>query len=133
MNKKILVIEDDPGASELVVYALEQKGYEVITAEDGLTGNKKAQDEHPALIILDVMLPGVDGYEVCRRLRARPETAIVPILMISAKARQEDKDVGLHMGADDYLAKPVKPSEILAKVETLLAGATQIVYKEILT
>jgi len=130
VNERILVIEDDASASELVAYALEQNGYEVITATDGLEGLNKAQGEHAALIILDVMLPGVDGYEVCRRLRATPATATVPILMISAKARQEDKDVGLKKGADDYLTKPVKPSEILAKVETLLAGASQIVYKE---
>lgn len=130
MNERVLVIEDDASASELVAYALEQNGYEVITATDGLEGLNKAQGEHPALIILDVMLPGVDGYEVCRRLRATSATAIVPILMISAKARQEDKDVGLKKGADDYLTKPVKPSEMVAKVETLLAGASQIVYKE---
>ena len=76
------------------------------------------------------MLPGLDGFEVCHKLRQQPETAIMPVLIISAKARQEDKDIGLKMGADDYLAKPADPSEILAKVETLLAGATKITYEE---
>jgi two-component system alkaline phosphatase synthesis response regulator PhoP len=130
MNKKILVIEDDSAALRLIGYTLEQEGYRVLSAENGLEGFKKAQDECPDLIILDIMLPGLDGYDVCRRLRQIPETAVLPILMMSAKARQEDKDVGLHVGADDYLAKPVDPLEILAKVETLLAGTSKIVYRQ---
>ena len=130
MVKRILAVEDDPNALELMVYTLERKGYQVIPAKDGLEALKKAQDEHPDLIILDIMLPGLDGYEVCRRLRQIPETAVLPILMMSAKARQEDKDAGLKKGADDYLAKPVDPLEMVARVETLLAGASQIVYQE---
>jgi DNA-binding response OmpR family regulator len=130
MNKKVLVIEDDPSASQLMVYTLEPKGYQVITALDGLEGLKKARDEGPDLIILDIMLPGLDGYEVCQRLRREPETAGLPILMISAKARQDDKDTGINVGGDDYLTKPVKPSEILAKVQTLLAGKSKVVYQE---
>ena len=130
MNKKVLVIEDDPSASELMVYTLEPKGYQVITALNGLEGVKKAMDERPDLIILDIMLPGLDGYEVCHRLRQKPETANLPILMFSAKAREDDKETGLNMGADDYLAKPVEPSEIRAKVQALLAGSSRIVYGE---
>ena len=124
MNKKILVIEDDPGALRLIEYALEQEGYQVIAASDGLEGLKKAQDEYPDLIILDIMLPGLDGYEVCYQLRQKLETALVPILMLSAKARQEDKDIGLKVGADDYLTKPADPSTIVNKTNAMLASTS---------
>ena len=130
MSKKILVIDDNPGSLRLMRYTLEKKGYQVITASDGLEGLRKARDEHPDLIILDVMLPGLDGYEVCHRLRQKPETVTLPILMISVKARQDDKDIGLRMGADDYLTKPASPSTIVAKVETLLTDTSQIIYRE---
>ena len=122
MNKKILVVEDDPSAARLVGYALEQEGYRVITASDGLEGLTKAQNEHPDLIVLDVMLPGLDGYDICQQLRQKPETAELPILMLSAKARQEDKDTGFKIGANDYLTKPADPSLIVAKVKALLTG-----------
>ena len=124
INKKILVIEDNPSALRLTVYTLEKKGCQVITASDGLGGLRKARDEHPDLIILDIMLPGLDGYEVCRQLRQKPETATLPILLLSAKAHQDDKDIGLRVGANDYLTKPVDPSTIVAKVETLLTGTS---------
>jgi two-component system, OmpR family, alkaline phosphatase synthesis response regulator PhoP len=130
MSKKILIIEDDPSTTRFIEYTLKQGGYQVLSESNGLEGLKKARDECPDLIILDIMLPGLDGFEVCHKLRQQPETAIMPILIISAKARQEDKDIGLKMGADDYLAKPADPSEILAKVETLLTGATKITCKE---
>lgn len=128
MNKKILVIEDNPASLRLTGYTLEKSGYQVITASDGLKGLKKAQDEHPDLIILDIMLPGLDGYEVCHRLRQKPETATLPILMLSGKAHQDDKDIGLRIGADDYLTKPVNLSTLMAKVETLLTDTSQIIY-----
>ena len=130
MSKKILVIDDNPGSLRLMRYTLEKKGYQVITASDGLEGLRKARDEHPDLVILDIMLPGLDGYEVCHRLRQKPETVTLPILMISVKARQDDKDIGLRMGADDYLTKPASPSTIVAKVETLLTDTSQIIYRE---
>ena len=79
------------------------------------------QDEKPDLIILDVMLPGIDGFEICHRLRSEPRTAPLPILMLSAKAQEIDKDTGVKVGADDYLAKPADPSEIVSRVESLLA------------
>lgn len=129
MNEKILVIEDDPNALRFIEYTLEQEGYQVLSAKDGLEGIKKARDEHPSLIVLDIMLPGLDGYALCQQLRQKPETSLFPILMLSAKARQDDKDIGLRMGADDYLAKPADPSVILAKVKTLLAGTSQIISK----
>ena len=128
MSKKILIIEDDPGTTRFLVYTLEQEGYKVLSAEDGLEGLKKARDEHPDLIILDIMLPGMDGYEICHRLRQKPETRTVPVLIVSGRARQDDKNIGLRMGADDYLSKPVDPQTILAKVETMLAATKEIVF-----
>jgi len=127
MAKRILVIEDDPGTMRFLSYTLEQEGYEVVAVTDGLEGLKKAQDEHPDLIILDIMLPGLDGYEICNRLRQKPESLTVPVLMVSGRARQDDKNMGLRMGADDYLSKPVDPQTILAKVETLLASTSKMI------
>jgi two-component system alkaline phosphatase synthesis response regulator PhoP len=126
MNSKILVVEDDPSALRLASYTLEQEGYQVITATDGLEGLRKARDEHPDLIILDIMLPGLDGYEVCQQLRRAPETAKLLILILSAKAREIDKETGLKMGADDYLSKPADPSTIVTKVRTLLASRLDV-------
>ncbi|MEE8372670.1 MAG: response regulator [Dehalococcoidia bacterium] len=130
MAAKVLVVEDDPAARRLVSFALEQDGYEVLTASNGLEGLAKAQTERPEILVLDVMLPGLDGFEVCRRLRADTETAGVLVLMLSAKAQESDKTTGLKMGADDYLAKPADPLEVAARVKTLLqqkaAGPVQI-------
>ena len=122
MAKRILVVEDDRTSQRLTEYTLKQAGYEISIASDGIDGLKRAREDHPDLVLLDIMLPGMDGYEVCHRLRQDPETATLPILMISAKAHQEDKDTGIKVGADVYLTKPVEPSEILAKVESLLSN-----------
>ncbi len=130
MSKRILIIEDDRSAARLAEYALRQAGYEAFTAYDGFEGLSRAVAEHPDLIILDIMLPGLDGYEVCHRLRERADTAVLPILMISAKAREEDRNIGLKVGADDYLAKPVEPSTMIAKVEALLTGSGEVVLEK---
>ena len=122
MAKKILIIEDDPIALELIEYTLQQEGYETLTALNGVEGLAKARDEKPDLVVLDVMLPGLDGFEVCHRLRAESETARLPILMLSAKAREVDIDTGCRMGADIYLAKPMDPSALVVQVRTLLEG-----------
>lgn len=121
MNKKILVIEDDPSTSRLLEYALRHRGFTVLTAANGHEGIKKIQSEAPDMVILDVMLPGVSGYEICRRLRAEPATANTAILIFSARAQENDKEIGIKMGADDYLTKPAAHTEIIAKVEKLLA------------
>ena len=126
MNKKILVIEDDPSALRLIKYTLQQEGYEVLTVPDGLKGLRKARSEPPDLIIIDIMLPGIDGFEVCHRLRVEPQTARLPILMVSAKSREIDKATGLAVGANDYISKPADPSEIIRRVEGLLAGKTAV-------
>jgi DNA-binding response OmpR family regulator len=121
MSNRILVVEDDPGALRLVTYTLETEGYEVLTATNGLQGLRKAQNDKPDLVILDVMLPGIDGFEICHRLRAEPATAKLLIMMLSAKAREADKTTGLKMGADDYLPKPADPADIVSHVKALLA------------
>ena len=121
MKKRILLVEDDPGATRLVGYTLEQEGYEVLTAPNGVEGLRKAREEEPDLLILDVMLPGLDGFELCRRLRADAQTAGLPVLMLSAKAQEIDRATGLKMGADAYLTKPADPSVIVSEVESLLA------------
>lgn len=121
MIKKILIIEDDPAISRLVDYTLRHEGYEIITASNGLEGINKAHKEAPDLVILDVMLPGMDGYEVCHRLKSEPDTASLLILMFSAKAQEIDKNTGLKVGADDYLPKPAAPAEIVHRVTILLA------------
>jgi|WetSurMetagenome_2_1015567.scaffolds.fasta_scaffold16575_2 two-component system, OmpR family, alkaline phosphatase synthesis response regulator PhoP len=124
MSNKVLIIEDDPATSRLVDYSLRHHGYQVITATNGLEGVKKAKTEAPDLVILDVMLPGIDGYEICHRLRADAATRGLRILMFSAKAQDIDKETGLKVGADDYLTKPAAPAEIVARVERLLAKKT---------
>ncbi|HEY41843.1 MAG TPA: response regulator [Dehalococcoidia bacterium] len=121
METKILIIEDDPVGLRYIRFTLEKHGYQVITAGNGLEGLRKARTEEPDLVILDVMLPGMDGYEICHRLRAEPATARLPILMFSARSQDKDKAVGRQVGADDYLTKPAEPSEIIRRVESLLS------------
>jgi two-component system alkaline phosphatase synthesis response regulator PhoP len=120
MSKKILVIEDDPASLRLTQYILEHRDYEVLTAVNGLDGLKKAQSEEPDLVVTDIMLPGMDGFDICYQLRAEPRTAKIPVLMLSAKAREADKETGLKVGADGYITKPVDPEEIISRIEALL-------------
>ena len=121
MNRKILVIEDDPAGLRLVGYTLKKQGYEVVTASNGLEGLKKAREEGPDLVILDLMLPGIDGFEICHRLRTEPQTARLPILVFSGKTGKADRDTALKVGANAYLVKPASPSEVIKQVESLLA------------
>jgi len=118
--KKILVVDDEPTLVATVKYNLEREGYRVVTAVDGESGLSMARVERPDLIILDLMLPGLDGFEVCRILR-REMTA--PILMLTAKTGEVDKVVGLELGADDYVTKPFSMRELLARVRALLRRA----------
>ena len=114
---KILVVEDEPTLLETLEYNLVRQGYRVCTATDGPTALEVAREEQPDLIVLDVMLPGLDGFEVCRILR--PEMS-VPILMLTARDEEVDKVVGLEVGADDYVTKPFSMRELLARVKALL-------------
>ncbi len=121
MAGKILIIEDDQTAMRLIEYALKQRGYQVITTYNGLEGIITAQKEEPDLIILDIMLPGIDGFEVCKRLHSGAQTSGIPILIVSGKNQKEDINIGFRAGADDYLPKPASPTEIISRVERLLS------------
>ncbi|MBT6150410.1 MAG: response regulator, partial [Chloroflexi bacterium] len=105
MNKSILIVDDDIDTLQLVGTMLEQKGYEIIAANNGEKALQITENKIPDLIILDIMMPGIDGYEVTRRLRAIEETSIVPIILFSAKSQADDKVIGYEAGADDYLTK----------------------------
>ena len=121
MNPLILMIEDDARLARMVGEYLGQSGYGFAHAPDGLQGLAAAQAQSPALVILDLMLPDIDGLEVCRRLRALPtEVARVPLLMLTAKGDPMDRIIGLEMGADDYLPKPFEPRELLARIRAVL-------------
>jgi len=122
MTRKILVIEDDPSALKFAAYALQQGGYQVLTATNGVEGLKMAQDEKPDLLVLDVMLPGMDGFELCHRLKNAPATAGLSILMLSVKGRESDRNMGVTVGADQYRTKPISPAELVTSVGRLLEG-----------
>jgi DNA-binding response OmpR family regulator len=124
MKPKILVVDDEPDALELIQYNLKTAGFDVVTAADGEEALKKARTSNPALIILDVMLPEVDGLEVCKALRQDRTTAAVPIVMLTAKAAEIDRVLGLELGADDYVTKPFSPRELVLRVKALLRRRT---------
>ena len=123
MRQEILVVEDEPDIRGLVVLHLEREGFRCRTAANGPDAVREAKAHRPDLIVLDLMLPGLDGLEVCRRLRADPETAGVPIIMLTAKADEVDRVVGLELGADDYVAKPFSPRELVARARAVLRRA----------
>jgi DNA-binding response OmpR family regulator len=117
---KILVVDDEPDAVELIEFNLKGAGYEVTTAANGDEALKKARSLCPDLILLDLMLPEVDGLEVCKILRRDPATSGVPVIMLTAKAAEIDRVLGLELGADDYITKPFSPRELLLRVKNLL-------------
>jgi two-component system, OmpR family, alkaline phosphatase synthesis response regulator PhoP len=123
VKKKILVVEDEADIRDLVRYHLEQEGFAVLVADDGEVALALARRERPALVILDLMLPGMPGMEVCRTLRSAEATARLPILMLTARATEADKVLGLEMGADDYVTKPFSPRELMARVRAVLRRA----------
>lgn len=116
----ILIIDDEQDILDLLSYNLKKEGYSISTALDGLKGKEMALKLVPDLIVLDLMLPGIDGLELCRFLRGNPETATIPILMLTAKSEEIDKVIGLEIGADDYVTKPFGIREIGARVKALL-------------
>lgn len=122
-RQSVLVVEDEEDISELIRFNLEQEGFSVTTVADGEHALQVVQSTQPDLVILDLMLPGIPGIEVCKRLRALPATARMPILMVTAKSAEADRVVGLEMGADDYVVKPFSVRELVARVRAVLRRA----------
>ncbi len=121
MKPIVLIVDDEPDALEIIGFHLEKSGMEVVRAETGPDALQKARRRKPDLIVLDLMLPELDGLEVCRRLRRDPATEAVPILMLTARAEEVDRILGLEIGADDYVTKPFSPRELVLRIKKLLA------------
>jgi len=124
-ERTLLVVEDDAALRDTMMYTLRREGYKVLVASDGVTALEVARQQPPALVILDLMLPRLDGLDVCRQLRGRPETARTPILMLTARGEESDVVVGLEMGADDYVTKPFSWNELRARIRALLRRGDQ--------
>jgi two-component system alkaline phosphatase synthesis response regulator PhoP len=119
-HKKILIVEDEKDILQLVKLYLEKEGFRTVSAMTGAEGLRQVKTEHPDLIVLDLMLPEMDGLEVCKRIRLNQDTALLPILMLTAKAEESDTVIGLELGADDYVTKPFSPKALVARVKALL-------------
>ncbi len=120
LKEKILIVDDEKDIVKLLEYNLKKEGFRTITAYDGNEALEKAGREHPDLILLDVMLPEVDGLEVCKQIKKNPATRAVPVIMLTARSQETDKVIGLELGADDYVTKPFGVRELLARVKALL-------------
>ena len=123
MRASILIIEDDPDIVELLQYNLEREGHRVLSSKNGEEGLSRARARKPDLVLLDLMLPGMDGLEVCRRLKQHDSTREIPVIMITAKGEESDVVIGLELGADDYVTKPFSPREVVARVRAVLRRA----------
>lgn len=124
MASKIIVIEDDPLILKLISQTLQREGYEVVTATDGSEGLRKVRETHPHLVVLDISLPGLDGYQVCHHLRSEHATSKLPVIMVTAMSRPSDQRRGFETGADDYLSKPFVLSELITRIRSLLFFAS---------
>ena len=125
-RETILIIEDDPDIVELLQYNLEREGFAVLSASNGEVGLREAQTRQPGMVVLDLMLPGLDGLEVCRQLKHRDETRGIPVIMITAKGEEADVVTGLELGADDYITKPFSPREMVARTRAVLRRGTNL-------
>jgi DNA-binding response OmpR family regulator len=122
---RILAVDDEPHILRLVSFSLSAGGFDVLEATDGLTAVEIAEREQPDLILLDVMMPALDGYEACRRLKANPATAGIPVVMLSAKSQKAEQAVGLEAGAINYICKPFTPKDLVAQVRGVLGEPDQ--------
>src|ERR1041385_8784126 len=120
MKPRILVVDDEPDALELVGFNLKRAGFEVVTAADGAEAVRKSRQLLPNLVVLDLMLPEMDGLEVCKSLKGELRTATIPIIMLTARGAEIDRVLGLELGADDYLTKPFSPRELVLRIRNLL-------------
>ncbi|MDP3142991.1 MAG: response regulator transcription factor [Candidatus Omnitrophota bacterium] len=120
MKEKILIVDDEKDIVKMLDYNLKKEGFRAVSAYDGEDALDCALREHPDLIILDLMLPGIDGLEVCKALKKESKTAAIPIIMLTAKTQEADKVVGLELGADDYVTKPFSPRELMARIKAVL-------------
>ncbi|MDP9387448.1 MAG: response regulator [Actinomycetota bacterium] len=123
MASRVLVVDDDPVIQKLLKVNFEMEGYEVILASDGVEGLDRARVERPDAVILDIMMPGMNGLDVARTLKGEPSTASIPVLLLSAKAQEADLRAGDDTGADDYVTKPFDPLDLLQRVRDLIAGS----------
>jgi len=121
---KILVVDDEIYIVHILDFSLGMEGYEVLTALDGEQAVEKARAEHPDLIVLDIMMPKLDGYETCKRLKADPATKDIPVILLSAKGRNVDQKVGFEVGADDYITKPFSPRKLVERINALLGQSS---------
>lgn len=125
-KSKVLVIEDEPDIVEVIQYNLEREGHKVIACRNGEQGLSRIRTDNPDLVILDLMLPGMDGTEVCRQVKADPVTRGIPIIILTAKSEESDVVLGLGLGAEDYIAKPFSPRELVARVQVVLRRGLQV-------
>ncbi len=125
MKEKILIVDDEKDIVKMLDYNFKKEGYRTVTAYDGEDGLDFAKKEHPDIILLDLMLPGMDGLEVCKALKKEEKTSSIPIIMLTAKTQEADKVVGLELGADDYVTKPFSLKELLARVKAILRRAKE--------
>ncbi|MEQ1833236.1 MAG: response regulator [Candidatus Eisenbacteria bacterium] len=121
---KILVVDDEIYIVHILDFSLGMEGYEVVTALDGEQALEKARSEKPDLIVLDIMMPKLDGYETCKRLKADAETKDMPVILLSAKGRNVDQKVGFEVGADDYITKPFSPRKLVERINAILGHGT---------
>ena len=125
MREKILIVEDEPDIIKMLEYNLKKEGFRITSVSDGREALRRSEREHPDIIILDLMLPEIDGLEVCKTLKQSSDTADIPVIMLTAKAQETDKIVGLELGADDYITKPFSIRELTARVKAVLRRARE--------
>ena len=130
MEKKILVVDDEQDIVDLISYNLSKEGYKVYSASNGPQAVEISMAERPDLVVLDIMMPGMDGFEVCRTLRQNPATASMAIMFLTAKSGEIDQILGLELGADDYIQKPISPRVLIARVKSILRRGTETVRTE---
>ncbi|MFA5099440.1 MAG: response regulator [Candidatus Omnitrophota bacterium] len=120
MKEKVLIVDDEKDIVKMIDYNLKKEGYRTVACYDGEDALSAVAKEHPDLVLLDLMLPGIDGLEICKNVKNDPKTAALPIIMLTAKSQETDKIVGLELGADDYITKPFSPRELVARIKAVL-------------